>query len=220
MPRPFTALLAAFVFAGCSLLVVRADDPRPAAPGDKPAADKQEAPEKKDSPAVKTRQVKLRHLTLEVPESWKQGEPTSNLRLGEFKIPAAGEDDKPVELAIFAFGGGGSVQQNVERWINQFDAAGRKAKVTHGEAPQGKYVFVDVAGTYHQPVGPPVLQRTERLEDARMLAVILQVKDQDVYYLKLAGPQETVSASAEHLRRAFGGDAEKEKPLDLEGEGS
>jgi gluconolactonase len=108
------------------------------------------------------------------------------------------------------------VRQNVERWINQFDAAGRKAKVTHGEAARGKYVLVDVSGTYQQPIGPPRQQRTERLEDARMLAVILQVKDQDVYYLKLAGPEETVSASAEHLRRAFGGDAEKEQPLDLD----
>ncbi|HUG92030.1 MAG TPA: hypothetical protein VML55_14420, partial [Planctomycetaceae bacterium] len=165
---------------------------------------------------VKTREVQLDELTLKVPETWKQGEPSNKLRLAEFKIPPADGDEGTIELTIFSFGGGGSVQQNVDRWIDQFEPAGRKVKVTTGESPQGRYVFADITGTYLQPVGPPILRQTERLPGARMLSVILAVPDKGVYYLKLAGPGKTVSGNAEHLRRAFGGEAAKEKPLKLD----
>ena len=225
MPRSLTAVLAASMF-GFSLSgspAIRADETaNSAAQPVEAASEKPDGPEK-EGPPVKTREVKLQALTLKVPETWKQGEPSNNLRLGEFTVPAVkgddrNADDEPVELAVFSFGGGGSVQQNIERWIGQFDAAGRKAKVSTGESPQGKYVFVDITGTYQKPVGPPMLRQTERLPDARMLAVILAVPDEGVYYLRMAGPEETVTANAAHLRRSFGADATKEKPLNLDGD--
>ena len=217
--RQHTPALAA-IFAGWLLLsagLAPADEqPQEPSKSDAPVTkpDAAEQPEDK----VKTREVKLKDLTLNVPETWKQGDPSNNLRLGEFDIPPVEDDgDDPVELTVFTFGGGGSVQQNIERWINQFDAEGRKAKVTTGEAPQGRYVFVEISGTYQQPVGPPILRQTETLPEARMLAVILSIPEKGVYYLKMAGREKTVSANEQHLRRSFGGNAEQEKSLDLDG---
>lgn len=169
------------------------------------------AEDKADQPE-KTRDVKVKDITLTVPESWKEQEPSNRLRLAQFDIPAAEGEKEPVELTIFSFGGS-SIQANVQRWIGQFDAKGRKAKVTQGESPQGKYVFVDLSGSYNQPVGPPVLRRTRKLPDARMLAVILVVKEKGVYFLKMAGANKTVSAAADAFRASFGADPKKEKTL-------
>ena len=169
--------------------------------------------DKASAPAVKTREVKMRFLTLDVPESWKQRESTSDMRLGELEIPAAEGDKEGAELIVYYFGaqGAGTRKANIDRWIGQFDAQGRQAKVLTGKARAGEYSLLDMTGTYQKPIGPPVAKKTTTMPGARMLAVILATKEGDVY-LKLTGPTKTVTAAAAHLRRAIGADAAQEKP--------
>jgi len=164
-------------------------------------------------PAAKTREVKMRFLTLDVPESWKQRESTSDMRLGELEIPAAEGDKEPADLIVYYFGaqGAGSRKANIDRWIGQFEAGGRDAKVLAGKARAGEYSLVDVTGTYQKPVGPPVARKTTPLPGARMLAIILATKEGDVY-LKLTGPAKTVARAAADVRRAIGADPAAEKP--------
>jgi len=192
-------LLPALLFAGAS---IRADDEKGKNEEKKPAP-----------PAVKTREVKMRFLTLDVPESWKQRETASDMRLGELEIPPAEGDKEPAELIVYYFGaqGAGTRKANIDRWIGQFEAEGRQAKVLAGKARAGEYSLVDVTGTYQKPVGPPVARKTAPMSGARMLAVILTTKDGDVY-LKLTGPAKTVARAAVDLRRAIGADAAAEKP--------
>ncbi|MFQ5732989.1 MAG: hypothetical protein ACE5KM_13695 [Planctomycetaceae bacterium] len=165
----------------------------------------------------KTREVKVDALKLTVPVAWKQMKPSNRLRKAQFEVPAVKGDAGNVDLVIYEFsGGGGGVGANITRWIKQFQAKGRKAKITRGEAPQGRYVFVDITGTYNKPIGPPIRRMTKALPDARMLAVILVVtKARKVYYLKFAGGAKTVSANAAAIRASFGADASKEKELKL-----
>jgi gluconolactonase len=163
--------------------------------------------------ADELKEAKVGEITLKTPASWKQSEPTSKLRLAQFEIPAAEGDKEAAELAIFSFGGGGGVQANVDRWIEQFQADGRKSKVTTGKSDLGQYVFVDVTGTYKKPVGPPVLGKTEALPGARMLAAILAVEGKGNFFLKLTGENATVSAAAEPFRVSFGGKEADEKPF-------
>lgn len=172
------------------------------------------ADEKKEPDA---QQVKIDDLTLSIPAAWKQERPSNRLRTAQFQIPPATDDDEPVELAVYHFaGGGGGVAANIKRWIGQFQQKGRKAKVTKGASSQGPYVFVDISGTWNQPVGPPVLGKTKPLPDARLLAVILQVKKVGkIYYLRVAGPEKTVTAAADDVRGAIGADASQEKELKL-----
>jgi gluconolactonase len=158
--------------------------------------------------------VKVGDITLKTPANWKQSDPTSRLRLAQFAIPAAEGDKDDAELAIFSFGGGGGVKANIDRWIGQFAADGRKTKTTIGESKSGKYVVLEVEGTYNKPVGPPVLGKTEPTPDSRMLAVILAVEGKGNYFLKLTGPDKTVASASDALRTSFGGDAASEKPLE------
>ena len=172
------------------------------------------AEEKGATTKEKTRDVKTGEITLTVPESWKEGKPTSSLRLAQFAIPAAEGDSEAAELAIFSFkGGGGGVNANVQRWIDQFLPEGREYKVYTGVAKQGKYALVDIKGTYKKPIGPPIAQKTEPLEGARMLGVVLQTEDAGDYFLKLSGLEKTIDTAADSFRTSFGGKAADETEL-------
>lgn len=163
--------------------------------------------------AEETREVVAQDLKLQVPADWKQQQPSNKLRLAQFEIPAAEGDEEGAELVIFPpFGG--SKAQNIERWIAQFDAQGREVKLTQGESPQGDYVLVDIAGTYQKPDGPPFLRRTKPVEGYRMLAVILTAKDGGNYFLKVTGPNKTISAATDKFRATFGASADSEKPYE------
>ena len=159
-----------------------------------------------------TREVAVKDIKLTVPKAWKQEEPSSKLRVAQFKIPAAGGDKDAAELVINQFGGGGGgVDENVKRWINQFVAKDRKVKVTKGKSSQGEYVLVDATGTYNKPDGPPVLQKTTPVAGQRMLAIMLMTGDNGSYFLKLTGAEKTVSETADDLRKAIGAKADDEK---------
>ncbi len=159
----------------------------------------------------KTVEVKARDLTLNVPESWKQEEPTSSLRLTQFQIPASEGDKEAAELTVFNFGGGGSVEDNVKRWINQFEPKDREVKILTGDGRQGKYILTDISGTYNKPDGPPILRKTIPASNYRVMSVILVIEMKGVYYLKVTGPKKTVSDARKAFRESFGAsDEEKE----------
>jgi len=177
--------------------------------------DKPEAPAAADSKPVKTVDVTLGELKLKVPETWKQGKPSSSLRLGEFAIPAAEGDKDAAELSIFNFGAGGGIAANVQRWIGQFQPDGRKVKLTQGNVEGGRYVFVDLIGTYNKPIGPPIAQKTEPAPGSRMLGVILGIEGKGLFFLKLAGPEKTVTAELDNIRIAIGGNRRMEEEFKL-----
>ena len=75
---------------------------------------------------AKTKKVKLQDIQLEVPVGWKQQQPTSRLRAGQFQLPAVATDKEGAELVVYFFGGaGGGVDANLKRWIGQFAPKGR-----------------------------------------------------------------------------------------------
>ncbi|MBX3442530.1 MAG: hypothetical protein KF774_08980 [Planctomyces sp.] len=162
-----------------------------------------------------TRQVSVEKLKLTAPESWKQSEPTSSLRLAQFEIPAVEGDEEPSELVIFPpFGG--TAKENIKRWIGQFEAEGRKVEMTQGTTPEGKYILVDLKGTYLKPMGPPVLQKTSPAPGYRMYGVIYTPKTGGNYFFKLTGPEKTVTAQSDAMRGLFGAKAADEKEFVLE----
>lgn len=164
--------------------------------------------------AEDTKEVEVKAIKLEVPESWEQQPASNRLRLAEFAIkPAEGED--AAEIVVYSFGGGGGgVPANVSRWVKQFEAEGREVKVTQGKAPVGEYVLVDISGTYNKPIGPPIRQQTKRTPDSRMLAAIIQVPGEGNYFLKMTGGKKTIAKQAENFRKSFKADKEKEKPYE------
>jgi hypothetical protein len=169
-----------------------------------------------DSPSTKI--VKAGDLTLKVPEAWHQepvrGTARFSPRKAQIKVPKVGGDKEDADLVVYFFAGGaGSVDANIQRWLTAFESSGRKVKVTTGKSTEGAYVLVDTQGTWNKPIGAMGPgQRTEPVPDSRALGVILT--DKVGYYIRLTGPEKTVTANADALRAAFGADAktEKERP--------
>lgn len=172
---------------------------------------------KQEEAKVKTNEVEIKDIKLHIPANWKQSKPSSRLRLAQFEIPATKGDSFKTELQIFNFGGGGGgFDANIKRWVSQFNSTGRKVKTTKGTCPQGNYYLVDITGTYNMSVGPPFLRKTKACEDARMLAVILQVKgNKGNYFLKLPGTETTVEKITKQFRASFGAVEKDEKEYEL-----
>ncbi|MFM8725760.1 MAG: hypothetical protein ACKON9_11635, partial [Planctomycetaceae bacterium] len=175
-----------------------------------------ETAKKTEAKAEETVTVKLRDLSLTLPKSWSASDQQSQMRLATYFIPAAAGDKDQGELAISTFaGGGGGIAPNLQRWISQFDAAGRKAAVKKGKAGANEYYVADITGTYQKSVGPPILRKTEPAPGYRMLGVIVVLPSEEVYFLKLTGPDATVKAQAEALRKSFGGKSDGEEDYEL-----
>jgi gluconolactonase len=162
-----------------------------------------------------TKAIKADDLTLNVPKAWREGKP-SQFRKAQLTIPKVEGDKDDAEFVVFYFGGGGGggVEANIQRWVKQFQPKDRKMKVTSGKSSQGDYVLVDQTGTWNKPVGRMQDGRTVEMPNARALSVILSTKEGN-YFLRLTGPEKTVSANADAFRAAFGADAktEKDRPL-------
>jgi hypothetical protein len=163
---------------------------------------------------AKTRTVQAGELKLKVPATWQEGAvPAGGFRLAQFMVPKGEGDSDNGEFVVFFFQGaggtGGGVDANVARWVNQFEPQGRKVKLTSGKCPQGDYVVVDLQGTWNKPIGPPILQKTAPTPESRVVSVILTVKDQGNYFLRLTGPKKTIAANVAALRAAFGAEDEK-----------
>ena len=164
-----------------------------------------------------TQVVEVKDIKLTVPKAWKSEKPSNQFRVAQFKIDAVDGDKEGAELVITQFGGGGGgVDDNIRRWINQFEAKDRKTKVTKGKSKLGDYVVADVTGTYLKPDGPPIAGKTKPTPGSRVLNVMLMIEDKGVYFLKLSGPEKTVSGTASDLRVSFGAKANDEKEYTTE----
>ncbi|HEY2250041.1 MAG TPA: hypothetical protein VGH74_03230 [Planctomycetaceae bacterium] len=173
--------------------------------------------DKAEKPAAKTKKVEVKDITLNIPESWKQKPQASQMRVAEFEVPPVGDAKEPGEYAVFFFGkgGAGGVQANVERWVGQFEADGRKVRTFTGESTLGKYTLVDLTGTYNKSIGPPVAGNKKKLPGWRVINVVIET-EAGPYFLKLDGPQKLIAGVENDFRASFGGkkDSEKEQQAD------
>ncbi|MBX6313336.1 MAG: hypothetical protein IRY99_10545 [Isosphaeraceae bacterium] len=140
-----------------------------------------------------TQTVEVDGLSFQAPASWKKTQPTSAMRRAQMTIASDQGGAGPAELVVFVFpGGAGTVQQNVERWERQFkDKQGNpvKAETSKQKGKNVDVTRVEVAGTYTDP-----FSRKGPQPDHRLLAAIAQT-DQAAYFVRLVGPEKTVSAA-------------------------
>lgn len=137
-------------------------------------------------------------LVLQAPANWKQTEPKSRIIEQEFAVPAEKEKDlAPGRVTIM--GAGGSVEQNIDRWIGQFvqpdgSDSKEKAKIDKRKVAGIEVHVIDIAGTYKDmPGGPFAGGKTIERENYRMLAAIIPAgKTIGNYFIKFYGPKKIV----------------------------
>ncbi len=117
--------------------------------------------------------------------------PSSAMRAAEYVVT----DHPEATLAVFHFGPGegGSVDDNINRWVDQFTqpdgrASRDVATITRGEAGGLPVTFVDVSGSFSGMRGS---DQTVTASSQRMLGAIVEGPEGLVFF-KLTGPADAV----------------------------
>jgi hypothetical protein len=139
-----------------------------------------------------TQTIDAKGMTFLAPASWKSSTPSNKMRRAQLTIEPAEGDKSSAELAVFGFPeGGGTVRQNVTRWENQFkDANGQrpKAKTEKVQGKNTEVTRVELSGEYTDPFAGKGAQ-----PDYHLLGAIVESGKGTAYFLKLVGPEKTVS---------------------------
>ena len=192
MRRLLALLLSTFAIAGCDeepaereAAASETTETR-AAPGGSTAAAEPAAP---SSPS---RSSRAGGIAWEAPEPFRAVQPTSQMRAAEYVFPEQ-EGEEPASLTVFFFGPGqgGSIQENIDRWVNQFQqpdgrASSEAAEISERDVNDLKVHLVDVSGTYSAMT--PMGSRGGPATDQRMLAAIVEGPEGPVFF-KMVGPR-------------------------------
>jgi len=137
-------------------------------------------------------------LRYKVPDGWVTEKPSSNMRAAQFKLPKAEGDPEDASLVLYFFGTGqgGSVADNIDRWVGQMqqpDGSSSKDKAkTETLTVNGlKVTTVDVNGTYTAQMSPGS-DTHHNNSDYRLRAAIVETPKGN-YFAKLIGPTKTVA---------------------------
>jgi hypothetical protein len=130
-------------------------------------------------------------LDFDLPANWQSQPPDSQMRLAQAAIPGPGG---PGQLAVFFFGpgGGGGVDANIKRWIDQMEPAkGSNPKPETFQTDKGfKVTWVDVAGALKPSsmgMGPAKEQ-----PGSRLLGAVVEGPG-GPWFFKATGPDSTLA---------------------------
>ena len=128
--------------------------------------------------------------------------PKTPARAAEYVVPRAGSDAEDAECVVMTFGPkqGGTVDDNVKRWVDQFQPAIPTPRRTMIDVNGMHTTFVEIAGTYAGNLMP---NRSGVVAPAskpgwRMLAAILE-SPSGLWFFKLTGPDLTVRVGAQQF---------------------
>lgn len=132
----------------------------------------------------------LGSMDVTVPSDWIVESPSSSMRIAQYKLP--GETSGNAEIAVFNRIGG-SVKQNIDRWIGQFiqpdgSSSQQKADLTQFVVGSLRVDRIYLEGTYSAgAMGGSPAQQTGFC----LLGYIVNMPD-GPYYFKAVGPTETI----------------------------
>ena len=141
-------------------------------------------------------------VKLDPPASWKSVPPKSRIVEYEYQAPGVDGAD-PARVTFMA--SGGSLQDNVDRWVGQFNA-GAKSKQEKLEVDNWEVHIVEISGTYKETTGGPfsggkVVERP----DYTMFGAILVDPKGPKFFIKMIGSQTTVEAQKDSLKKMVNG---------------
>lgn len=155
-----------------------------------------------EAPAIEGDQATVAGLAFQIDPAWQSEQPSSSFRAAQFNLPAPeGHEDHAGEAELALFQGiGGSAQQNIERWIGQFNIGDRDPseviKTTQTEINGLQVSILDISGSYNSDGG--MMGGGESVEGQRMIAAVVEGPG-GPWHWKLVGPQETVT----HWKESF-----------------
>jgi hypothetical protein len=144
-------------------------------------------------------------LALQAPEKWVRKEPRTRIVEHEFAVEGKKGQDAGRVTVMAA---GGSVEQNIDRWVGQFALPeGKKAKdkpkIDKKTIAGVPVHIVDIAGTYKDtPGGPFARGKTIDRVNYRMLGAIIEGGPSvGNYFIKFYGPEEIVKENEKAFQK-------------------
>ncbi len=142
-----------------------------------------------------------RELRWTDPVGWQRVQPASTMRRAQYAIPGASAGQE-AELAVFWFGAGqgGSIEENISRWHNQFVQEGAATppattqRTVHDLRVHLTERFGRFGGTMAAPGAPAPAPR----DDWGMLGAIVET-DQGPWFFKMTGPRATINAARQRF---------------------
>ena len=130
-------------------------------------------------------------LTYHAPADWEAVPSGSTMRLAEWKLAPASGDPEEARVIIFYFGkgGGGGVEDNLERWSRQFEQPEKTVRKLTVDTLQ--VTRADLSGTYLAQVRPGTAERHNK-PNFRMIAAIIE-GGEGPWFIRLLGPKATVA---------------------------
>lgn len=123
------------------------------------------------------------------PASWKV-EAERPMRVATYSIPAApGSESGECGVFYFGQGQGGSVEENLTRWAQQFEAASAPKK-TEKTVRGMKVHMIDVSGTYLAS-GGPMMKSQGKKPGYRLIGAIVEAP-RGLIFFKCTGPAATL----------------------------
>lgn len=145
-------------------------------------------------------------IQFDIPGNWQQQPPANQMRVAQATIPGAGGNG---DLVVFYFGpgGGGGVQDNIQRWVDQMDPTpGSNPQPETFDANGFRVTWIDVTGTLKPSTmgtGPATEQPGSRLYGAVVEG------PGGPWFFKATGPEATLAAERDNflqmLRSVRGG---------------
>ena len=116
------------------------------------------------------------------------------MRAATYVVPAAAGDAEAGECAVFYFGPGqgGGVDENIKRWIGQFEGGPAASKPAQTTIAGMKVTTIEHSGTYM--AGGPMTQARTPKPGYRLIGAIVEAPEGAVFF-KLTGPAKTVQAA-------------------------
>lgn len=137
---------------------------------------------------------------IEPPSHWREEPPSSTMRAAQWVVP--GDPDAELadaECVLFHFPGGGGAEDNLFRWIAQFeqpDGSSSEGAAERAElpSPHATISLVKVQGTYLEQF-PPMSGPIERREGFGLIGAVLEFPAGDPWFLKCTGPAPVIDAN-------------------------
>ena len=141
-------------------------------------------------------------FSIVAPADWTTKPVTSSMRAADFVLPGkAGE----AELIVYYFGSGGagSIDDNVNRWLDQFQQPDGKSSRDAARIEKIKFAgqdatYVSVTGRYVNQGMPGGGGPVDKPDQALLAAIV--GSPSGPYYFKLVGPKGTVDAQTKAFR--------------------
>lgn len=142
-------------------------------------------------------------IAFTVSDDWKNVPPASKLRSAQYALPGPGGD---AELTVFYFGPGqgGSVQNNINRWVGQFksdDPTTDSVPLDVGQLVQDtlQVTMVKVQGTYDPGTMPGMPDPGGPKPKYALFGIVVDGGPEGPLFVKTTGPKATLDAQNANL---------------------